>query len=326
MIRPRIRKLAAAWGIMHGCLDVSAQTNLAWVPAWTSLSTTVGAWGMLEVSVDGTGIVQAADQILVLSPGSRKLLCNGVLMWMHAPFVPTGTGGGLVSGVDARSVIEPLLTRPPVLRSRAPPSIVLDPGHGGTDTGARSACGLCEKDLTLDLARRIRRRFRSGEARVILTRNRDRTLSLADRVRVAQQHDADLFISLHLNWGGSLSATGVETYVLPCAGAPPTSGNSTDWAACPGNAFDAQNTRLGQALQAALVRSLAVEDRGVRRARFEVLKQVNCPAALVECGFLSHPGDARRWRQATYRETVARAVAAALAGLLRELSALSASP
>lgn len=226
--------------------------------------------------------------------------------------------GVAVSTLDLHKNIEPLLTgfEPIIKPGRL---VVIDPGHGGSNAGTRSVAGeRGEKAYTLDWALRLRPLLEARGWRVLLTRTNDTDVSLADRVAFAENHQADLFLSLHFNSAGeaAVDAAGLETFCFTPAGMSSTLIRGSEDDAnqpAPNNTYDAQNLRLAVRLQSALVQACGYADRGVRRARFlTVLRGQNRPAALIEGGFLSNPTEARRVADPAFRQKLAMAVAEAL--------------
>lgn len=198
--------------------------------------------------------------------------------------------------------------------------LVLDPGHGGGDPGSQSNGRDYEKDLTLDWALRIEKLLQGSSWKVYLTRREDRDLSLLDRVAIANNHNADLFISLHFNslenTGGARDESGIETFCLTPTGAPSTVTRGFEDDArkvYPNNEFDSENILLATRMQESLVKASGRRDRGVRRARFmTVIREQKRPAVLVEGGFLSSPTEAARILDPTFRQQMAVAVCNAL--------------
>jgi N-acetylmuramoyl-L-alanine amidase len=221
-----------------------------------------------------------------------------------------------VHSVDLMKNIEPLLHgfALPLKTNR---TVVIDPGHGGQNTGTTSvADGVQEKEFTLDWAFRIAGLLVSNGWQVLLTRTNDVDLPLSDRVAIAEQHQADLFISLHFNSAApSQEQAGLETYCLTPAGLPSTltRGYEDDLSLVfTNNAFDALNLQYALLLHRALLPVIG-HDRGVRHARFfGVLRGQNRPAVLIEAGYLSNPREARRIADPAYRQELAEAVAEAL--------------
>ena len=205
----------------------------------------------------------------------------------------------------------------PVLRQGRLPSktpvrtVVLDPGHGGSDRGTSGATGR-EKELTLDLAKRVQRLLEAAGVKVVLTRQTDDNVSLDERVAITERRHADLFVSLHFNSGGS--AQGIETYCVPPAGAVSTAnafrrffgGGGDD--RCTSNQFDEKNVWLAHCVQRQLLNITGANDRGIRRARYVVIRDASCPAILVESGFLSNPVEEQRLLSAEYRDKLAKGI------------------
>ena len=253
---------------------------------------------------------------LELDADSRNILVNGVTHWLSAPILST-RGKLWISELDILKTVDPVL-EPGHLRKpgAAIRTIVIDPGHGGEDRGTRGRSSF-EKVMTLDVAKRVVRELAGSGARVILTRTSDKTVSLDDRVEFARAKGADLYVSIHFNSGGT--AEGIETYCTPPAGTSSTanfSGNSGDrdtssgdLAAVPSNRFDSQSVWLAHCVQKAALQATGAVDRGVRRARFYVLRYASCPAILIEAGFLSSPSEEGRILQPEYREKLAKAIA-----------------
>ena len=169
--------------------------------------------------------------------------------------------------------------------------------------------------IVLDVARRVRVHLANAGLKVYLTRDTDRYLTLAERVRRAARWRADLFVSIHANATRQPRARGVETYVLAMPGFPSTNdggGRGVRRTAFQGNAWNGANLVLGYLIQRSLLDYTRAPDRGVRRSRFYVLKEAPCPAVLVECGFLSNTAEESRLLRVEYREKVARGIASGI--------------
>jgi N-acetylmuramoyl-L-alanine amidase len=220
-------------------------------------------------------------------------------------------------------------------------SIVLDPGHGGHDPGATGARGLQEKDLTLDIARRLAVVLREELAvKVTLTRTRDVFVPLRERTTLANRQKADLFVSIHVNAARGASASGTETYFLSSEATdnaaraaaalenkvielePGARGGSRDllrsilWDLAQSE-FQQESSRLAESLQDNLERALRQPSRGVKQAPFYVLGGAAMPAVLVEIGFISNAHEEERLQDEGYRDRIARALAAGLAAYKR---------
>lgn len=225
-------------------------------------------------------------------------------------------------------------------RTTAPPAFVavIDPGHGGDKEGAIGPGGLREKELTLQIARRVAAALRRQGGRVLLTRTGDVPVGLAERAALANAERADVFVSIHLNAmpaSGRRDAQGVETYFLSAdatdasatavaarenadrlAGeaevdpSDPVSGILRDLA---DTEALTESSRLAYAIHERLVRRLGADDRGVKQAPFYVLAGARMPAVLVEVGFVSNAAEGRRLAGAAHQDRVAHAIAEGVA-------------
>ena len=227
-------------------------------------------------------------------------------------------------------------------RPQLPPgirTIVIDPGHGGTETGAIGPSGIQEKELTLILARDLEARLEQLGIRVILTRNEDGNLPHDNRTAIANQNQADLFISIHLNSSLGTGAHGAETYFLSteasdARAAQAAASENVDPAPAPGSSdpgteqamedlelilWDlSQSHHLGESqrfaniVQGELNQALQLRDRGVKQAPFRVLKGATMPAVLVELGFISNPDEEKKLQDPEYRSALIASLARAV--------------
>lgn len=254
---------------------------------------------------------------MIFSIGSQDATWNG--REIHLGFDPEMIDGDIfLHELDLQKNLEPLLCEKPLTFDRDQ-VIVLDPGHGGMNSGTISMLdGRPEKEFTLDLAKRIKPLLEQEGWKVFLTRTGDYDLALSNRVAFAEDHHADLFISLHFNSAApDKKQEGLETYCLTPTGMPSTltRGFADPWQEnLPNNNFDAQNLQLAVRLHNALLRTNGEEDRGVRRARFiGVLRGQKRPAILIEGGYLSNPEEAAKIENPDFRQKLAETIAAALA-------------
>lgn len=216
--------------------------------------------------------------------------------------------------------------------SRSVSRVVLDPGHGGRDTGAVGPDGIKEKDVTLDIAHRAAPVLAGQGIQVVLTRDDDHFVSLEERTARANAFGADLFVSVHCNASESKGRRGVETYVLDATRGEiearvaarenaTTQAASAELASILGGmrlADQAQrSTKLAQLLQRASLASLGaryadVVDGGVHTAGFYVLVGARMPSALLETSYISNPSEEQRLGTNEYRQVLADAVANAI--------------
>jgi N-acetylmuramoyl-L-alanine amidase len=259
-------------------------------------------------------LVDAAGRVrLKFEDRSRDFHLDGVRVFMGEPTV--GYQGSLwVSKIDVIKTIAPLV-RPDEhagLLPRPPRLIVLDPGHGGNDSGTQNvALHLEEKTMTLDVVLRLRKVLEARGYRVILTRSTDRRVELETRPGIANEAKADLFISVHFN-KAEASVSGTETYALTPQfqeSTQPERDREMIPTPYPGNRQDYANTVLGFEMQRRLLADLRTSDRGFKRARWVVLRFADCPAILIEAAFLSNGPEARRVATPEFRQRIAEAIA-----------------
>ena len=239
---------------------------------------------------------------------------NGVNVWLCNPITLKG-GQVCVSSLDLNTSIEPILFPQTNQVHATIQTICLDPGHGRKDTGGVFG-RYVEKQYTLPLAEELAGQLEAAGFKVILTRTNDTFVDLEDRPALANRQKADLFISLHFNIGPPGEAKGVEVYCLTPAKASSTNvgrwGDVSEWrdspGALPGNRYDDGNVFLAYQLQKLLVKNLFAEDRGVRRARFAVLRTAEMPAVLIEGGFLSDAVEQKKIADPKYRDQLAAAI------------------
>ena len=238
-------------------------------------------------------ILHTANRSLRGQVGSPEFYINNLKFILSYPVADIG-GQPAISRMDLTKLLEPVM-RPSRIPSTKIDTILLDPGHGGQDSGAASLFGT-EKSYTLDVALRARDLLRAAGFRVYMTRSSDRFVPLEERAAMASRLPNALFISIHFNASGN-GATGVETFTLAPRGVPSMANDGpalSDFVPCAGNIRDAENIALACATHATLVCNSAMFDRGIKRARFVVLRESATPGVLIEGGFLSNPNDARR--------------------------------
>jgi N-acetylmuramoyl-L-alanine amidase len=209
------------------------------------------------------------------------------------------------------------------------PTVVLDPGHGGSNLGARGASGLREKQLTLTIANLVAARLREHGIAVTLTRTTDRTLTLRQRIDIANKLPTDLFVSIHANASTTRSQRGYETYVLTAKGVDidaralrsdtttPRPGVDPDIALVLDDlergASQWESAELAARVQKALRERRGPEgDRGVRQDSHHVLLGATMPAVLVEVGFIDHPIEGKQLAEAAVQAEIAAAIAQAI--------------
>jgi len=247
---------------------------------------------------------------LTMTLDSRELKWKGARYWLSHS-LRRESDVVLVPRADLVKTFDPLLRPNAEIPKRPVQGVVVDAGHGGGDEGTRAARGLSEKTANLDTAKRLVRLLDAAGVPWVLTRTKDRYVDHADRSKLADDHPGYIFVSIHFNEDSSRSSEGWETYSLSPQYAPSTSSGGSlvgdEDQIWPGNSYDHHNFLLTQAIHrsAVLSQTNAPFDRGVKRARFKVLRLANSPSVLVEGGFMSNPREASLLRTEEYRQQVA---------------------
>ena len=173
--------------------------------------------------------------------------------------------------------------------SRTFDTVVVDAGHGGKDSGAARRSGLPEKVITLDVAQRLNRKLRESQFKTVMTRSSDVFIPLDDRVAIGNRQPNSVFVSVHFNDSRRRGIHGIETYY------------SSPYA-----------RSLAERIQRKLLTMPGASSRGVKTARFRVLRNAVYPSVLVECGFLSNRNEGRRSRSGDYRDLLADKISEAI--------------
>jgi N-acetylmuramoyl-L-alanine amidase len=184
------------------------------------------------------------------------------------------------------SVPNPDNTSPNLPRANRQLVVIVDPGHGGKDSGAPGVGGILEKDIILSISQQVASLLEQQGIKAVMTRNGDYFVDLAPRVEMAARVGADLFVSIHANSiDNRPDVNGLETY------------------------YYGGGERLARTIHNSILQSVDVGNRGVRRARFYVLRRSSMPATLVEVGFVTSPQESRKLTNPAYQRQMATAIA-----------------
>ena len=240
---------------------------------------------------------------------ARRAQINGVQVWLAFPILYQN-GRAYISQTDLSETLGPVLSPPTNPRGINIKTICLDAGHGGNDPGYQVGSN-DEKKYTLLFAQEVRAQLKAAGFNVVMTRTTDVKIQLEDRTAIARRNSADLFVSLHFNAIelGRNEVKGTEIFCLTPAGATSTNARGegdTQWVT--GNRNDEKNMLLAYQMQKSYEKELGIEDRGVKRARFQVLREATMPAILIEGGFMSHPAEGKKIFDPAYRKQMAKAV------------------
>lgn len=234
-------------------------------------------------------------------------------------------------------------TRIPIRISK----VVIDPGHGGNDPGAVGKRGLREKDVNLDISKRLAKLLGDSGVRVVMTRSSDRFISLPRRVDIANDSDAELFISIHSNANRVRRVNGFEVYYVSpnlsdsrrALSAAKHSSLNLDKRCFASNSINlkatlwdmiyvssrAESITLARSICRSIDRELETKVLGVKGANFYVLKGVHMPAVLLEIGFVSNPQEEALLKNSYYRQQIAEAIAAGVANYSQDYALMEAS-
>jgi len=238
----------------------------------------------------------------------RDVLINGVKYVLCFPII-SQKGKNLISAMDVVKIIEPILRPQKIKDAAAVRTVILDAGHGGHDSGARGPLG-AEKDAALDVVNRAKKLLQENGYRVHTTRSTDTFIPLEKRPEFANKHRNAVFVSVHFNKSKG-GGTGLETYCLAPRGVPSMDEENlrySDFVQYPGHQNDPENVALATAVHASLVRRLGLTDRGIKRARFVVIKNATLPAILIEGGFMSGKPDYQLIATPAYRQKMAECI------------------
>ncbi len=257
---------------------------------------------------------------IIVKVGSRQSLIDGVRHWLSFPVLVKEEGKqAYLSLVDLQTTVIPTLEPLAVSGIGKVKTIVFDPGHGGDDPGGIGLLGN-ERDYTLDLVKRTRKLLEAKGHKVVQNRLTDFRIPLQKRPTMTKNYEAPIFISIHFNAAHNPKANGFETFVLPPLGAPPQGAEPDEKADAekhPNTPHEAASFVLANTIHQTLLGRKGEFDRGVKRARFSVLRHAEVPAVLVEGGFLTNKEEAKRIHDPAWRQRFAVALADGIAAYVK---------
>ena len=249
-----------------------------------------------------------ANRVLLFMSENGRVHVNGASIASIGPVVEVN-GTHYVSEIlltqirpylkDNSSLWTPAPTPTPPAQTWTPRSnsglVVIDPGHGGRDPGAVSYLGYYEKEVNIQIARRLSAILQRRGIQVIMTRQGDTFVELEERAAIANRAGANLFVSIHADSNGDRIHQGFTIYIARSA--------------------SEASRRLGRSIENALSRT-GIPSKGLRTADYRVLVQTSCPAVLVETGFLSNPSEAAMLLDGGHQDRIATAIAAGIISAL----------
>lgn len=259
------------------------------------------------VTFKGSSLVASGRGFLCrFTKEQRRMLCNGFRLELLHPTVADGNSLW-ISTIDWYKTLRPILY-PATVSKRRVARIMIDCGHGGSDPGAIGAFSK-EKAITLAVGRKVADLLRAKGFQVVLTRNSDVQVPLAQIGTMQKRNRCDLFVSIHVNSAADKSISGVETYCLTPVGAASSNGGKASSTRHTGNVNDPANILLAWHVQRAILARTRATDRGIKRARFAVLRDISVPGVLVETGFISNRAEERQLNNPAYVDRLARGIA-----------------
>jgi N-acetylmuramoyl-L-alanine amidase len=261
------------------------------------------------VKSDSSFLITGRGKTIRSKPGTREVFINNVKYILCFPIVRRGNTH-FFSAMDVTKIIEPVMRPEKIAKSRPFRTVILDAGHGGHDSGAKGPRGV-EKEAALDVVLRAKRLLEQKGYKVLLTRSRDVFIPLGDRSKFANRHPDAIFVSVHFNKSRNPGASGIETFALAPRGVPSMGDDGLKPNALrqyPGHKRDAENIALATAMHSSMLRHMKLFDRGIKRARFHVIRETSIPSVLLEGGFMNHRVDSRLIAGSTYRDAFARAI------------------
>lgn len=301
---------------LAGCLFIASCANAQYIrytkaygKKYVYLKDMAKYYGMSLIKGNKGCELRSRFSRVVFTYQKRSGKFNGVkINFLNAPY--SYKGEPMLSETDFLLYLDPML-RKGALKKGKVKKVMIDPGHGGKDTGAIGK-HIMEKNVALQIAKKLRDLLKAKGYQVIMTRTGDTFPTLQQRVDLCAKHQPDLFISIHCNSAGAKSARGIETYCMTPAGSASTADTKPSNKKEKGNTFDKNNARLAIETHKHVLANAKTLDRGIKHARFFVLKNASCPGILLETGFLSNYYDERNLGSAAYQAKIAKGLADAV--------------
>jgi N-acetylmuramoyl-L-alanine amidase len=260
-------------------------------------------------------LLDKGDAQLAVTTNSREVFVNGVKHWLGFPVRVEGEKI-LLSRLDLAKTVEPML-RPELIGGLAPvTTVVLDPGHGGHDKGAVSVFGM-EKNFALDVCMRAKKLLQDKGLKVVMTRETDVFIPLEQRPKVANRIPNSIFVAVHFNDSlANRAANGFEIFSCTPRGEPSTDESTLSARNLrnePGNIADVSSAALSASIYHSVLGQVPRFDRGMKKARFAVLRLATVPAILMEGGFVSNADEVRAISTPAFRQQLAESLVTGIA-------------
>lgn len=330
----KIPRIVCAAGLLGLFMFTCAQANAVWDVKrighldYVSAESIKKFYQFSSVTRSGKFLVLENPRVrMSLEVGGNDCLMNRVKFVFSNRIISEG-GKTFVSRTDLSKLIDPVL-RPNYIKNAGNfRTVILDPGHGGSDPGATCPYGT-EASYTLKVAQALKAMLVTAGFKIVMTRESNRFYSLQERVNIANAvKERAIFISIHFNSGGS-AASGIETFTLSPPGVAHYGRGliAQDALAHAGNEHDSANIALATAVHSSVLRSLvdpvtqkAPVDRGIKRARYNVISGVTHPAILLEGGFVTNPTESKLIETQAYQRALATGVFTAINTYLKAVT------
>jgi N-acetylmuramoyl-L-alanine amidase len=269
----------------------------------------LAALGLKETRLtEGSSVFSNRFHTIVVRENSRRIELDGVGVYLNGPVLHAGVTWS-IDRVDWAESVGFLWINVPPRSRRKTDLVLLDPGHGGEDPGAISRRHVEESRVTMDVARRVGKLLSGRGVAVRFTRDGNTALGLEERIAINRKLKPDAFVAIHVNATVNAAVNGIETFIMAAPGYSATAGGREDEREYDGNRNGVLNTRLAFAIQDNLLAYTGADDRGVKRARFAVIKNSPVPGVLVEMGFLTNSGEESLLISRVYRDRIAAGIA-----------------
>ncbi len=247
----------------------------------------------------------AGNRVVSVRPSHQDFYVNNYRYILSYP-VRELNGQLMISTLDMKKLVDPVLRPRYSSALGTVTTVVIDAGHGGHDSGAVSPYAR-EKDCNLAVALKLKRKLEQKGFKVVMTRKGDYFLTLKQRVDIANATPNSIFVSIHHN-SGRRQAEGIETFTLAPQGTTSPFARTRRHDDLCGNDQDSENIALATAVHSRAILSTKAVDRGIQRARFNVLCTIQRPAILFEGGFVSNAEEGRKITSNAYREKLAESI------------------
>lgn len=311
-LSPTVRTLVALLSLVVSITSLSAQWTVTLHEGrrYVPIQDVATFYRLNAPVIEGNEFTLTGQQRTIKGRSAgREVFINNVKYVLCFPIV-SKNGKLLISAMDVTKIIEPVMRPGKIANATAVRTVILDAGHGGHDSGAKGPLGV-EKEAALDVVLRAKKLLQENGYNVRLTRGTDVFIPLEKRPALANKYPNAIFVSVHFNKSKTIGGTGIETYALAPRGVPSMDEENlsfSDLRQYPGHDRDAENIALATAMHSSMLRHMRLFDRGIKRARFLVIRDITIPGVLLEGGFMNHPVDARQISQSFFRDAFARAI------------------